>query len=197
MIPPDDGYVIEIPNIPQAKPEIDEPVKQEKVTKPKDFEIIDNDKDVIETVIDTPDTPVENLNPEIDLEGLPDEPIDEPIVDFILIEEVPVYPGCEKKKGRAAQSKCMSDKINKLIQRKFDVGLADRLGLSGKQRIQVQFKISETGEVSVMRTRAPHPMLEKEAERVVGLIPSMKPGKQRDKAVSVKFNLPINFMVQD
>ena len=38
--------------------------------------------------------------------------------------------------------------------------------------------------------------LEKEARRVVGLIPKMKPGKQRGKPVRVQFNLPIRFTLR-
>ena len=41
-----------------------------------------------------------------------------------------------------------------------------------------------------------HKELEKEARRVVGLIPNMKPGKQRGKPVKVTFDLPITFNVQ-
>jgi protein TonB len=126
-----------------------------------------------------------------------DEPTDVEPVDFILIEEVPVFPGCERKKGREAQSKCMSEKITKLIQRKFDTDLANELGLSGMQKIHVQFTISKSGEVTAIKTRAPHPLLAKEAERVVDLIPDMKPGKQRDKEVPVRYFLPINFQVHN
>ena len=39
--------------------------------------------------------------------------------------------------------------------------------------------------------------LEKEAQRVINLLPKMKPGKQRGKAVIVPYSLPIIFQVQD
>jgi protein TonB len=48
-----------------------------------------------------------------------------------------------------------------------------------------------------VRARAPHPRLVKEATRVVNLLPKMKPGKQRGKAVVVPYSLPIIFQVQD
>jgi protein TonB len=48
-----------------------------------------------------------------------------------------------------------------------------------------------------IRARAPHPGLEKEATRVIGLLPKMQPGKQRGKAVTVPYSLPIIFQVQD
>lgn len=131
------------------------------------------------------------------LPSLPKEPEDEPMVDFIRVEQVPVFPGCEKKKGREAQSKCMSNKIDKLIQKKFNVDLADEIGLSGVQKIDVQFKIDKEGKVTVIKTRAPHPLLEKEAKRVIELIPDMQPGKQRDRPVEVRFFKPIRFQVHN
>ena len=76
-------------------------------------------------------------------------------------------------------------------------GIAGDLGLSGRQRISVIFKIDKTGSVTGVRARAPHPRLEKEAQRVINLLPKMKPGKQRGKAVIVPYSLPIIFQVQD
>jgi protein TonB len=45
--------------------------------------------------------------------------------------------------------------------------------------------------------RGPHPGLEKEAKRVIGMLPKMKPGRQRGKAVVMPFSIPIVFQVQD
>jgi len=53
------------------------------------------------------------------------------------------------------------------------------------------------GNVIGVRARAPHPRLEKEAVRVINLLPKMKPGRQRGKAVIVPYSLPIIFQVQD
>lgn len=91
----------------------------------------------------------------------------------------------------------MSDKIQEFVNKKFNTDLASELGLSGRQRINVIFKIDKTGEVVGIRARAPHPGLEKEAARVIGLLPKMQPGKQRGKAVTVPYSLPIVFQVQD
>lgn len=188
---PDDNFSIEIPII-KPEPKQDEPIIQKRVVNPTKFVPI---KDDYPTIIETPiirDNPL--LNPDDIVLVAP--PVDEPPIDFIKVEEVPIFPGCEKKNGREAKSKCMSDKITKLIQRKFDVELANELGLTGVQKIQVQFKIDKAGRVSDIKTRAPHPLLGKEAKRVVDLIPDMTPGKQRDKPVAVRYNLPINFKVQ-
>ena len=59
------------------------------------------------------------------------------------------------------------------------------------------FKIDKRGNVTSVRARAPHPRLEKEAVRVIKLLPKFEPGKQRGKAVIVPYSLPIIFQVQD
>ena len=117
-------------------------------------------------------------------------------VPFAVIENVPVFPGCERG-NNAKKRKCMSEKIAKFVQRKFNTELAGDLGLSGRQRISVIFKIDKSGNVTGVRARAPHPRLEKEAQRVINLLPKMQPGKQRGKAVIVPYSLPIIFQVQD
>lgn len=125
-----------------------------------------------------------------------DVPEDIPIhVNFI--EQVPIYPGCEKEKSNDAKRKCMSDKISQLVQKQFDPNLAGELGLSGKQVINTQFKIDKTGHVIDIQTRATHPKLKEEAERVINKIPEMTPGKQQNKNVSVIYSLPIVLQVQN
>ncbi|MDN3664609.1 energy transducer TonB [Algibacter miyuki] len=131
---------------------------------------------------------------DIVVEGVPEEA---PPVDFVSVEFVPIYPGCENKKTNLDKRKCMSDKITKLVQKKFDTDLGSSLGLSGKQVIRTQFKIDKTGRVTEIKTRGTHPELEKEAKRVINYIPEMTPGKQRDKNVSVIYTLPIVFSVQN
>lgn len=143
-----------------------------KATVPKDF---DPDKVKVEIPVD--DTPIED-------------------VPFIYVENVPVFPGCEKKKTNEARKKCMSEKIQKHVSRKFNTDLAVNLGLESEvQKIYVLFKIDEKGNVVDVQARGPHPKLEKEAQRVVNLLPKMIPGKQRNRTVKVKYTLPIAFKV--
>ena len=117
-------------------------------------------------------------------------------VPFSVIENVPEYPGCEKG-SNSEKRKCMSAKIAKFVQRNFNTKIAGDLGLSGRQRVNVIFKIDQSGSVVEVRSRAPHPRLEKEAARVINMLPKMKPGRQRGKVVIVPYSLPITFQVQD
>ena len=116
-------------------------------------------------------------------------------VPFSVIEEVPVFPGCENSNYK---KRCFSEKVAKHVSDNFNMSLAKNLGLSsGKKRISVQFKIGPNGNITDVRSRAPHPKLQEEAARVIKLLPKMKPGKQRGKAVNVRYNLPIVFEIND
>ena len=161
---------------------------------PEVIEVVEDEEEVEETVIESTETDQEE---EIEIEDLEIDEVEEDIeVPFAVIENVPIFPGCDKG-NNAERRKCMSQKITKFVQRKFNTDLAGDLGLSGRQRINVIFKIDKNGDVVGVRARAPHPRLEKEAARVINLLPKMKPGKQRGKAVIVPYSLPIIFQVQD
>ncbi|WP_034042895.1 energy transducer TonB [Wocania ichthyoenteri] len=162
---------------------------------PEVIEVVEDEEEVEETVIES--TEADQETEIVEVEEVEVEEVEEDIeVPFAVIENVPVFPGCEKG-NNAAKKQCMSDKIAKFVNKKFNTDLAGDLGLSGRQRINVIFKIDKTGNIIGIRARAPHPGLEKEAKRVIGLLPKMKPGKQRGKAVTVPYSLPIIFQVQD
>jgi protein TonB len=162
---------------------------------PQVIEIVEDELEIEETVIESTETDQTEEIVEVD-EVMVEEIYEDVEVPFSVIENVPEYPGCEK--GTNAQKrKCMSDKIAKFVQKKFNTDLAGDLGLSGKQKINVMFKIDKKGNVTGVRSRAPHPRLEKEAARVINLLPKMKPGRQRGRAVVVPYSLPITFLVQD
>ena len=83
------------------------------------------------------------------------------------------------------------------VSKNYDTGLSQDLGLRpGKKKVYVVFKIDKTGKVTNARARGPHVRLEKEAVRVVNLLPDMTPGKQRGVPVGVSYTLPITLHVQ-
>ncbi len=114
-------------------------------------------------------------------------------VPFTVIENVPVFPGCEGLENNKAFKDCMSREITAMVINNFNLALAGMLDLSGRQRISVQFKIDGYGFVTDVLARAPHPDLEEEAKRVVNLLPRFTPGKQRGEVVGVLYALPIIF----
>ena len=87
-------------------------------------------------------------------------------------------------------------KLNSMLL-KFNTGLGERYGLAGLQRIYTLFEVSPAGVIQNIQIRAPHPGLEKEARRVINLLPEVTPGKQRGREVTVKYQLPIVFKIQE
>lgn len=171
---------------------------QVRVPDPEDFEVVKDDT-VINEMKDEfiNETPVEEVAvPTNAIIEVPedDEPVDVP---FSVVEDVPVFPGCEKLKTKREKAACFNEKIQKIIRRKFNTDLGSEYGLSGVQRIYTMFDVSRDGTIQNVQVRAPHPRLEKEAKRVIGLFPQMTPGMQRKKPVTVKYQLPIVFQVQD
>jgi protein TonB len=162
-----------------------------------DGKINKGDNDIKETIIDLPeeDAPIQL---DIDTVVTVDEPVDkepEETVPFILIENAPVFKGCEGL-SKQENKKCFDKKMMKFVQRNFDVGLANDLGLnSGKYRINTQFIINDKGEVVDIQIRAPHTKLKKETKDLINKLPKFTPGKQRDKPVKVRYTLPITFRV--
>ncbi|MEP2937382.1 MAG: energy transducer TonB [Gilvibacter sp.] len=162
------------------------------------IEIVEDDLDIEETVIESTETDqneaIEDVVDVDEIEEIEDEEVES--IPFAVIEDVPIYPGCENLSSKADKKQCLSDRVMKFVQKNFDTELASELGLEGRQRISVQFKIDKHGNVIDVRARAPHPRLEKEAIAVVGSLPQMIPGKQRGKPVGVLYSLPILFQVE-
>lgn len=200
VVEEDDSYVwdgaFEVYQEPKPK---EVAVKQTKPpVEPQEFKVIDNT-----AVINKVTEEFKNVQPtETSAPASPDEIEDlvpeEKIGphDFKKVEFVPIFPGCEKLATNKERATCFSKKVGKIVARKFNTGLGERYGLSGLQKIYTQFDVNQEGEVTNIRVRASHPKLEEEARRVINLFPQMTPGKQRDRNVTVKYQLPIVFKIQ-
>ena len=99
---------------------------------------------------------------------------------FQVVENMPEFPG-----GMAELMKFLQQNIKYPEQAQKD---------SIQGRVIVQFVINKMGQVTdptIMRGVSPE--LDAEALRVTNAMPLWTPGKQKDKAVNVKFTLPITF----
>jgi protein TonB len=166
---------------------------------PEVIEIVLDKSEIEETVLESTETDeqeavevveIADINEVVEEEEIPEE------VPFAVIEEAPIYPGC--KGSKAQRKQCLQDKIKELVYKKYNTSLASELGLEeGKKKVYVMFKIDYMGNIVNVQARGPHRRLEKEAIRVVNLLPKMIPAKQRGRAVSVKYTLPITLVVEN
>jgi protein TonB len=185
---------IEIKPIEIQEPQATKTVISERILKVDDA--VEVQESIIEsTELDVSDAVVVNLDKQLMVVDEEEETVVED-VPFMIIEDVPVFPGCKGTKQEKRD--CFSNEVTKFVSKKFNIELASELGLhSGTiQKIFVMFKIDNTGHITDIQARAPHKKLQEEAIRVVKLLPVMTPGKQRGRAVSVSYGLPIVFKVE-
>ena len=111
-----------------------------------------------------------------------------------MTEKVPVFPGCEKL-SEIKKRGCFQEKMNRHIAKHFRYPeIAQKKGIQGK--VYVQFMIGKDGSISGIRTRGPDKNLEKEAKRIISLLPKIKPGEIGGIKVRVPFSMPIAFKLQ-
>ncbi len=111
---------------------------------------------------------------------------------FSKLDVAPTFPGCE-----TGDKKCFNKSLLDFVTQNFDTSITNNLGLKkGKTRIFSQFKITKEGEISEIKTRAPHKTIENYTNKIIKQLPKMKPGVKNKKPVSVLFTLPITFEIK-
>ena len=157
---------------------------------PEIIEIVEDEEEVEETVIESTETNEEEI---IEIVEVEEEELDID-VPFAVIEDVPIFPGCERVK-KSDRRDCFQEKMNKHIRKNFRYPeIAQEMGIQG--RVYVNFIIAKDGKITNIRMRGPDKNLENEAQRIISRLPSMIPGKQRGRPVRVPFSIPITFRLQ-
>ncbi len=116
----------------------------------------------------------------------PPKPKQEEVTEeiFVVVENQPEFPG-----GNAAMMKFLSDNI------KYPV-IAQENGIQG--RVICNFVVEKDGSITdVQVVRGVDPSLDREAVRVIQMMPRWKPGRQRGQPVRVRFTLPVVFRLQN
>ena len=102
---------------------------------------------------------------------------------FLVVEESPEFPG-----GQKALMKYFSDNV------RYPVVAAEN-GIQG--RVICQFTVWKDGTIrDIVVLKGVDKSLDKEAIRLIENMPKWNPGKQRGKAVSCKFTVPVSFRLQ-
>lgn len=114
-------------------------------------------------------------------------------VSMAVIEEPPLFPGCDEMSNRDEIIKCLSDNLSNYMRKNYDVSVADDdASLTGIIKMSAYFNINKTGRIDNIIARAPTKKLGDEIIRVLESLPVLEPGMQRGKIVSVPFYLPVN-----
>jgi len=116
-------------------------------------------------------------------------------VSFKILDQAPIYPGCDESATLEALKKCFSMGIAKHINENFNTDIAKTHNLIGRQKIYIAFKVDEQGNLKDITARGPHEALVAEAKRVMSSLPALKPGIHNGKAVTVKYSIPVIIMV--
>lgn len=115
-------------------------------------------------------------------------------VPFAVIEEIPVFPGCEDVEKKERMN-CFNAKMNEHVKKNFIYpSKALKKNIEGK--VYVQFVIDKEGNVVDVQTRGADPILQTEARRIFSLLPKFKPGFQKGKPVNVRYAMPLNFRLR-
>ncbi|MBJ6368524.1 energy transducer TonB [Snuella sedimenti] len=161
------------------------------------IEIVEDVVEIEETVIESSETTQEEAIEErvVNVEDIEIEEVTEDVeVPFAVLENVPVFPGCEGKTKSEIKA-CFQTKIQEHVRKHFKYpDSAVDLGIQG--RVFVLFVIDSKGHTINVKSRGPDKILEKEAERIIKLLPQMEPGTQRGKPVKVSYAIPIYFKME-
>jgi protein TonB len=173
---------------PPPKVEIPPPVKTIKYVAPKvtKEEVVEEEIPTIEEIKKT-EVSTETV------EGPTEVVFEEPVKEVAEVEDNQVYTFVEQNAEFPGGTEAMYKFINKNV--KYPAQ-ARRMGTEGK--VFVGFVINKDGSiVDVGIVKGISAECDKEAMRVVQMMPPWKAGKQNGKAVRVKFILPINFKLSN
>jgi len=118
-------------------------------------------------------------------------------IRFDKVNEIPVFVTCADF-SKELQENCKKETLvhyvlDNLIY-PFDAAAE---GIEG--RVWVRFIIDKEGYVKSVNSKGPSDgvLLEKEAERLISLLPKFIPGKHNDKNVNVEYFIPIDFQLDE
>ena len=133
-------------------------------TAPTIIEVIEDVEEIEETFIQSTETNQEaEINaPILSVDDInTDEGEEELTIPFAVIEDVPVFPGCENV-TKAEKRACFEQKIQAHVVKNFKYPeISVEMGIQGK--VYVQFIINVDGNITDIKTRGPDRLLENEA----------------------------------
>jgi protein TonB len=128
----------------------------------------------------------------ISVPQISNDPVD---IDFFVVEDMPHFAQIsnisDDRQRDVEQDKLLRAFIFSKIKYPKD---AMEAGVQGT--VFVTYKVDKNGKVGdVQVKKGVHPSLDREAVRVISLIPDMVPGKQRGNPVNVRYVFPVKFVL--
>lgn len=158
---------------------------------PEVIQIVENDLEIEEVEFESTETDESE-----EIEIVEEEEEDDEIFNFAVVENKPIFPGCEKLATENDKFMCFNQGIMKHIGKNFEFPeLARQMGIQGK--VYVNFVIEKNGKVSTVTiARGVDKLIDDEAIRVIKKLPTFVPAKQRGKPVRMQYTVPINARLQ-
>lgn len=172
IAPPPKGFMFIAPVVSDDKDTISDTQPFNPELKPGKPDGVDTD-----TIIDIPDTKGKGTGTVVAVDTV------EKVLDFVDVS--PEFPG-----GEGKMYEFISNKTKYPAQEKEN-------GVSGT--VYVSFTVDKAGKIKdvVIERGVTHgPNLAKEAQRVISLMPEWKPGIYRGQTVSVRYRMPISFVLR-
>lgn len=148
---------------------------------------------------DLPDDPIEIIDPDDFSDGNDDlyafDPNDFGLIDdpvyFTLVENRPIFPGCENILDENERFVCFQKQLIRFVQKEYRfTDFMQRMNLSGN--MYLNFIVEKDGTVSNVEViRGSDPILEKEAIRVIESLPKLTPAKTGGRPVRMIYTVPV------
>ena len=164
---------------------------------PPEIEVVEEEIEIEEEIV----WEEVELEEEEEIEIEEEEEVEE-MVDFSIVENIPIFKGCKKSTAadynvrREEDLQCFNAGIMNHIKENFKYPeIAKEMGIS--EKIYVNFTIDKTGNIVATKVvRGKNKYLKEEALRLIDGLPKMTPASQRNKAVAVQYTVPIHFKLQ-
>ncbi len=164
-------------------------------------EVVEDVPEFIDQTVEA-DTRVEVVKPVVTEKKEVPPPPPPPIIEeteeeiFKVVEQMPMFKGCENEKDKKAMKTCATQKLLKFVYKNIKYpAIARENGIEGTAVIN--FVVDKDGSIEQAKIlKNPGAGTGEEALRVINKMPDWNPGMQRGKAVKVYFNLPIKFALQ-
>ncbi len=163
---------------------------------PEQITVVENEVELEEELImESTETSQDEI-----IEIVEEEEESDEVLSFAIVENKPIFPGCENEKTEEDRSRCFQMKLQQHIISNFKYPeMARTLGIQGK--VFINFIIEKDGSIaSVSVAKSVDPLLDEAALNAVKSLNSMKgkiqPAKQRGKPARMQFTIPVNARLQ-